>query len=88
MHKNHLGNRKENTMATAKKKTTRARSARKPAPKAQAKVKQAAAANNAWAQQSAKTYPFPAMDGFAAQDATKAAAQQMQSATEQMMKYS
>lgn len=74
-------------MATAKKKTSsRTRSsARKAAPKSQPKVKPAAAANQAWAQQSAKMYPFPPMDS--AQDATKAAAQQMQSATEQMMRY-
>ena len=71
-------------MATAKKKSSARSSARKATAKVQPKVKQAAAANHAWAQQSAKLYP---LNGKAAEDVTKAAAQQMQSATEQMMKY-
>lgn len=74
-------------MATAKKKSSARTSTRKVQAKVAPKIKQAAAANQAWAQQSAKLYPFTQFDGKAAEDATKAAAQQMQSATEQMMKY-
>lgn len=70
-------------MATAKKKTA---SRSKPRVKVQAKVKPAAAANQAWAQQSAKLYPFAQMNG--ADDASAAATKQMQDAAEQMMKYS
>jgi hypothetical protein len=71
-------------MATAKKKST---SRAKPQSKAQAKVKPAASANQAWAQQSAKLYPFAQFNGKSAEDASAAATKQMQDAAEQMMKY-
>lgn len=71
-------------MATVKKKSV---SRSKPQTKSQAKVKPAAAANQAWAQQSAKLYPFAQFNGKAAEDASAAATKQMQDAAEQMMKY-
>lgn len=71
-------------MSTAKKKSTSRSKAR---PKVQAKVKPAAAANQAWAQQSAKLYPFAQFNSTAAEDASAAATKQMQDAAEQMMKY-
>lgn len=71
-------------MATVKKKSV---SRSKPQTKSQAKVKPAAAANQAWAQQSAKLYPFGQFNGKAAEDASAAATKQMQDAAEQMMKY-
>lgn len=72
-------------MATVKKKSS---SRSKTQAKPQAKVKPAAAANQAWAQQSAKLYPFTQFNGKAAEDASAAATKQMQEAAEQMMKYS
>lgn len=71
-------------MATAKKKSA---SRSKSRAKVQAKVKPAAAANQAWAQQSAKLYPFAQFNGSAAEDVSAAATRQMQDAAEQMMKY-
>ena len=72
-------------MATAKKKTA---SRSKVQSKVKAKVKPAAAANQAWAQQSAKLYPFAQLGGNSAEDVSAAATKQMQDAAEQMMKYS
>lgn len=81
-------------MSSAKKKTAasrakvQAKAAPKAQPKVQAKVKPAVSSNAAWAQSSAKLYPFAQFNGSQAEEASAAAAKQMQSAAEQMMKYS